>query len=598
MKKQLTCLILVIALLSFYSFANARVWDNSTSDGSVTVGPTSPEGYTTLKQCADAFNAVSGGVNANWEINIQESGSPYIETVSVCFANTITSGRVVTLKPESGGTSVTLSFSQSGSQIINGGLILGATDPNDANSVVAMNGFVIDGSNNGTSSRNLTLMNASQGVYRTHPVIVWGGSSGGVIKNCIIINNCTYDAYADNDPFVACILLSGRQTVSGEAIYEPNDWTIHNCALTAMNGAMGSGIDCNRTLAGTNLSGSSISNLAITSNTITASQCGIHLAHNNAATVTSNRIRMNEQIPRYTVGTSNPGTKTPSIVRAIFHDSAPGVNISGASNTWTMTISENVIDQVIYAGAVDETGIRVIDLSNAPTNGTPKYNVFNNMVSGVSLTGAVSGVRMVCATFYSEANGCTLNIYHNSFNMPNAGVFSTADGTLSWSREYNRVGGVVLTQNGPIANVKNNIIRMVQDTGRAIYKGGTDAAARCNSNGNVVWINSSGTSQRVGRLDTTEYTSWAEWQGTGKDANGHNVDPAATSGSRWTSATATDLHFVPADITPVGVDGIAGLYPNVPTDIDGQARSSFHPTAGADEVISPWNSAVGWTKYE
>ena len=68
----------------------------------------------------------------------------------------VASGKTVTLKPESGAT-VTINFSQGASQAINGGLIIGAYSAADANSLTSTTGFILDGSNNGTSSRDLTL---------------------------------------------------------------------------------------------------------------------------------------------------------------------------------------------------------------------------------------------------------------------------------------------------------------------------------------------------------------------------------------------------------------------------------------------------------
>jgi hypothetical protein len=124
---------------------------------------------------------------------------------------------------------------------------------------------------------------------------------------------------------------------------------------------------------------------------------------------------------------------------------------------------------------------------------------------------------------------------------------------------------------------------MFQDNGLCIMRG---SSALVSFNGNDLFVNSAGTNQRIGRVNGTEYPTFANWQVPGYDANGHNVDPAdsiATGGAAWASASATDLHLVPTSNIPANLVGITGL--PVATDIDGQTRSVSAPIAGADEVL-------------
>jgi hypothetical protein len=566
----IACLAVLLSLMALTS--QARVWDNNASDGSVTVGPTSPEGYVTLKQCADAFNAVSGGINANWVIDLQQGGSPYNEAASVCFANTIASGKTVTIKPESGSTMVTVIFSQPTGSPINGGIILGASNAQDVTSIVPMAGFIIDGSPDGSNTQCLELTNPGDSISTMSVVTLWGATTHNTIKNCLITNNNTVD-----NAYVACVQLNGRG--NDPAVYEPDHLTIENCHLQAP-GSRGCGVRCVGGVSPYNVpTGNAIRGLTVTGNTIDAGFIGLHLSHNAHETnIVGNHIRLN--VPAIDSGTA----------RGIFHDSAnQGVN---GSIDYVWNITENVIDWLTFAGNVTGTGIRGIELSNAPaTSGASVFYVFNNMISGFNFTGSGADLAMIYCGIYNGCNGGTFYYYHNSINIPD---FPLVGNSSSLPQD---IGAILTKNNGPYIYCYNNVLRMVQDYGIAYYKGGANAWARSKVDGDVVWVNMSGEGQRVARLNNTTFTTWADWL-TIREGNGHFIDPAATTGASWASPVATDLHFVPLDALPVGVDGMAGISPSVLTDIDGETRSLTHPTAGADEAGGEYTTAKIWSVYE
>lgn len=544
----------VATIAAVATLGSATPWNNGTTDSNVNVGPSGD--YTTLKACADAFNAVSGGVNANWTISLLAAGSPFIETTSTAIANVIASGKTVTMKPDAG-ASVTVQYITtpgSTAPTINGHMIIGATDINTANSWIAMNGFVIDGSNNGTNSQNLTLTDDTETTVR-QVINVWGGTSNGVIKNCNIINNGQY-----NGGITAALRFTGRFN-NATTYGEPNFWTVVNNNISNLGGTQAAGVECiaSNAQTGTGLD-HAINGLTVTSNTIIARQRGVHLSHNDNATVTNNRIRL------VVVNTDS------NTFAGIYHNSSNG-GLNGVTAAFTQTLAGNTIDQLSWTPAMAaDRGFHAIDLSNAPATSNGTFNVYNNTISGFDFPTTTPATALYVG-IYSQANGSVFNVYHNSINMPNFSSVTSGTGT-----QQNRIGGIIVTTTGATFNVKNNIIRMFQDYGIGVYKINSSFTA----DGNDIFINAAGTSQRVGRIATTEYPTFASWQGAGYDLNGHNLDPAATAGASWTSANATDLHFFPQNVAAVGINGVSGLVPAVTTDIDGETRPG-NTMAGADQ---------------
>jgi hypothetical protein len=546
----------------------ARVWDNTTTDGTVTVGPGGD--YTTLSACATAFNATAGGINANWVISVLAAGSPYSEP-SCNFANQIAAGKTVTLKPASSAT-VQINFSEAATQTINGGLIIGASNVSSGDSVVTTTGFLIDGSNNGSKSRDLTLTYG--GSVAGHVINVWGASSNGVIKNVNITN-----AYAGTTQ-VDGIRLNARQATNASAAAgpnEPNNWTIQDCVVTATSGTQTDGIGCS--VNGTLSTGYVIQGFTIKNTTVTATYRAIRLNHNANTTIDGNTLRI-------------AGGSPNNISKAIYHDSTSPGGVNGVGG-WTMTISNNKIDQLEYTQTpLADVGIRAMDLSNSPTATPGSYVVYNNMISGFNFTGVTANPPgMNYIGIISGANGGTHYFNHNSFNMPNF----TDIGTTTAGTQVNRIGGIIVTQGGATMVAKNNIIRMFQDNGIGILKGSSPTIT---ADGNDIFVNAAGTNQRIGRVNAIEYPTFANWQTAGYDANGHNVDPVSTSGSHWASDTASDLHFVPGNLPPLFMNGVTGVTPAVTLDIDGQARQ-VPPIAGADEVINNGSSAAqDWSMFQ
>jgi hypothetical protein len=109
------------------------------------------------------------------------------------------------------------------------------------------------------------------------------------------------------------------------------------------------------------------------------------------------------------------------------------------------------------------------------------------------------------------------------------------------------------------------------------------------TNGNDVFLGPiAAPAGAFGRLAGVNQATLANWQAaTGQEGLGQTVDPAATTGSKWSSASAVDLHFDNPGVVPGGLNGgVATATTGVSVDIDGQTRNASAPLPGADEVIA------------
>lgn len=93
------------------------------------------------------------------------------------------------------------------------------------------------------------------------------------------------------------------------------------------------------------------------------------------------------------------------------------------------------------------------------------------------------------------------------------------------------------------------------------------------------------------------YTTFADWQTGGFDANGQNVDPGSTTGGIWASGPLPkqngDLHFTGIPTTLANTTVLATLAA-CNTDMDGDTRTAGACKPGADEPTAG-SSSYTWT---
>ncbi|MFZ9778300.1 MAG: right-handed parallel beta-helix repeat-containing protein, partial [Schleiferiaceae bacterium] len=346
-------------------------------------------------------------------------------------------------------------------------------------------------------------------------------------KRCIIKTSET----STSSLFAAFVLSTSATSATGTHSGTASNLLIDSCQI------IGGYYGINLNGSGLNLASGRPSNNTVRNSTISNYYIyGMYVYGQNNLTVTNNDFN---RLSRATVSTCygmynygrNPGFK---FVGNRIHD------LGGASGTTNFT------GYLIYGSSLTGTASnRALIANNAV------YNVNNG-------TGTVYGMYMLSAD--------TIDIYHNTldFNSSTATTTGTVYGSY-FSGSMNTV------------NFKNNLISIASPgTGQkyCIYNASTTALINSNNNG-LHLNNPGGTLNFVGARSTTaRYTTVADWTAaTGADANSLGSNPLFVNVST-------------GDITPGAWaynNAGAGVFAQVPTDINGAARDTNTPDVGAVE---------------
>lgn len=391
-----------------------------------------------------------------------------------------------------------------------------------------------DGSNNGSTSQNLTL-NSTAATGTTS--IVWVSSTSSAGADYVTFKNLKF---LGNTPSTTV----GHILVSGPTLGSPG--TIPNNFLTIENNIFNRGQNAIFAVGfATNQDdGAVIKNNTIGSTTLAEGFAFRGLAVQNAKNVliTGNKIDG--------VTISSSGTSS-------------GMLIGAAVNN--ITVTANKINEVSNTSTVGwgSNGIWL----NAGT-GSADILLANNFVTNVHSYGYASG-----GTETDNGNGIVIGgvatgvkIYHNSVALTanqNVGGRPSALNILS-------------SVTAGTLDIRNNILvnNQTQTGARyAIYCGATNAVF---SNINYNDYFTTGTS--LGFLGSAR-TDLAAWQAaTGKDANSLNIAPVFVS--------TTDLHMTSANAS---LDNKGTVLVEVTKDIDGTMRSTTKPDMGAHEFKASLN---------
>lgn len=458
-----------------------------------------------------------------------------------------------------------------------------------------LNSYVtIDGSNNGSNSRNLTISNTSA----TSPSVILIGSTGTTpiqhvaVKNSILLNGATTntavvisDATApgtagyfnnitiDNNDiqkaFIGCYSIAALVAGNG------GNTAITNNTLTATGGnairragLYLQGID------GANVSGNSIGNFDAST---AESDYAIWLATGTSNTTVSNNIISN-------LGMASTGAFAPygiyvSSGVSPSNISVNGNNISGLSSagggagvatngiffgfsTTHGTISNNQITN-IKNSSTSGWGANGIQL--ASTSLSANILVSNNFVSDVAGYGFAGGAVDDNGYGISVNSGAGYSIYHNTVNL-------TTSQTVATGFPAAFLVGSGVTTAGAI-DLRNNIFVNSQTAGTERYAIYSAAPNTVFSNINYNDYFSAGPNLGFIGLNRTLLADITS--GFGGNANSVSVNPVFTS--------ATDLHLVSS--SNAGLSDLGTPLAAVTTDIDAQTRSASTPDMGADEFV-------------
>jgi len=537
MTRRISLAIIGLMMLSAASFA--ATFSANGGAGFSTIGTGAGDDYASLALAAADFNTYAGGCTGNYTFYIT---SALTEPANVAFANA-TNGYTVTFRPQ--GAPRTIYFSQTADNTGASGHWLVGVTTTAAYTLVKTDNFVIDGSlTEGGTTRDLTITHSASASYPNCRMIRIVGDCDNVqIKNCSVIALTT----TANTSYAIEFCSRNQDSTN----YIPDNGLVANCYVQNKDGNACQGIASSN--SGTIATPAAQTGMVFRNNNVLARTRGIFLNQNAGTDVYGNTIKVRQ------TGNGNNSF-------GIYHLSSGGVN------GFTINIYNNTIDELLTANVTaGDYGITGIALSGVPSGGQATFNIYNNMIAGYNYTGVTAVdqlYRGICITSAGGGTGINFRAFYNSINMPNVSIVTGATN--------GRAAGIKVNATTFVgsADIRNNIVKFNQaGTGAFnIYKGGASNLV-CDYNdlcgtGNIGYYGAA-------------YNSWANWQGAGFDLNGQQVDPTATSGGTWTSAS--NLHWT---AKPTGLaNGTPIASPiSITTDIDGQTRSGTWPFPGCDEI--------------
>ncbi len=452
----------------------------------------------------------------------------------------------------------------------------------------------IDGSNNGTTSRNLTLTNASV----TSPSVVHIGSTGTspitnvTLKNCIVINGVNT---------ASAIVTSDGSTLGNEGYFN-NISIVNNDIQRAFIGAYTIAFSLAGNGSGMNLSNNQLN--AIGANAIR--RIGIYVQGVDGATVSNNTLANFESatvendiaiwLATGTVNTtvSNNAISNIGYTGTTANAAPTGINITSNIAAANITVTGNTLTAITSTGGgvgnstngiflgfgtgnvnITRNKINLIRNSNASgwgangillssTSVTANVLVANNFVSNVFGLGFASASPDDNGYGISVNGGAGYNIYHNTVVLDSN---QTAAGGLPAA--FFVSAGV--TTAGAI-NLRNNIFVIRQTAGSteryAIYAGAANTVFAAIDNNDYF---SSGAN--LGFIGSNRNNLAAIQAGFTGNVNSLNVVPVFVS--------STDIHL--NTTANISLDNTGVPIATVPIDIDGETRSTTTPDMGADE---------------
>ena len=427
----------------------------------------------------------------------------------------------------------------SGSSITNTVTIKPASGINDTisgsstSAIIKLNGadnIVINGSNNGTSSRNLLIENtATTGTVAT----IWI-SSNGVLAGCenITIKNCFIkNGLKSNTTSYA---ISAGSTIGSTGNDNDNLTIQNNVIMKAYYGIYASGASTglynNMTILG-NIIGDTNTN-----NTI--GKYGIYLGYARSSNISQNSIKningtISNPIGMY-IGTGIDST-------TFLRNSISGIKYTGTSGYGGKGMD---ITTGISSSALTIANNLISDISGDGWN-----NFSTDNIIGIRISGSTGGIK----------------IYDNSINL--SGTISRSGATTDKSAALyiaSTVGGLDIKNN----SLNNSIVNSSGTSAAyAIYSDAANTAfTAINYNNYFV----AGSQAMLAYLAADQSTLAAWKTASGQDVNSLNGNPAFAS---------------PTDLQPTsGIMNKTGVYiSTVLTDYAGNTRSTSTPDIGAYE---------------
>ncbi|MGB9697307.1 MAG: T9SS type A sorting domain-containing protein [Ignavibacteria bacterium] len=483
----------------------------------------SPNGvYTTITAAInDLNNRGVSGVVTFLLVDATYTGETLPLVINVINEYKPTSNNTVTIKPNTG-----ISATVSGS--VNNGAIL---------KIYNTDYIIIDGSNSGGTSRDLTISNTSS----TSPNVIWVGSSGTTPISNITVKNCILNNGANTS---SAVVISDGGTVGNPGYF--NNITIQNNQITkAYIGVYANGGTSPQ--QGSNLS--YINNTLTSSGTDAIKYSGLYMQGVNGATVKGNVVANFES----TSGEDDRG-------------------IWLASGTINATVERNNIYTLKYTGTggYGSYGIAVTSVVSSCNDVIKNNLIYDISGDGWDYTSILTDNPM--GIYLGGGTQTGVKIYNNSIYLSG----NTLNQTSALSM------GICLAT-GSTAEIRNNVIvnnlGLLSTTGygaTGIYLQSGISQLE-GSDYNDIYVNPTGSGVKlIGKVSTTDYATLSAWRtATGQERLSITGDPGFTS--------TTNLQ---PDVNNVNCWNIHGKgYPisSVTDDYAGNGRSTS-VSSGAPDI--------------
>lgn len=512
--------------------------------GTYTVG-TSTGTYPTLKAVFDTLNA--SVLTGNVILEIQSEGTLETATASLnAMSYSGAASYTVTIKPAAA-TTPTIT-----------GTITGA--------VIRLNGadyVVIDGSNSGTTSQDLTIANGSTAASTAAIWLSSAGASAGATNNVIKNTKIMCGANMATSANTTVGILTSGATLSLTSDGEDNDNnTFMNNVITRsrygiyLRGSASNSNDNNV------ISGNTVGSTAWDSTQI--GKGGVIIQYQNLASITGNTVRYVGGTYAYT----SAGTDR--------------IGIGVGSDAWTptaTTVTNSVVTNNTVHHVIEERTFSAVAI-NVAGSGSPSNNLIaNNMIYQVRANGTAGDQSVGIGIGAGNGDKVVYNTIVMTDSLDPLGPMSTATQSSA---------GIRISSTTPTnLTLANNVISINQfsRTGTlrhyaivaptTTYAWGTGAADY-----NDYYPELSNTQMAFGGIGTSvpytvvaDLAAWRTQFTPNQDANSVSVLPEF--------AGADDLHLSGGSRNDGDFRGTPIV--GVTTDFDGDARDASHPYKGADE---------------
>ena len=489
--------------------------------GTYTVG--AGQDYETLTAAVSDLN--TNGVSGAVVFELTDAG--YISETFPITINEITgasSTNTVTIRPASGVTTE-----------------ISGDSGGDNTSIIKLYGadyIIIDGSNNGSTSRDLTIENTKVGAWSSTIWLASLGDDQGCHDN--VIKNCTL-SYGAPSYTAAVINFSGSSHMWTDYGYDNNNNVIENneikkchtgIRLCAISAEKNSGNIIRNNLIGSGNSGDYIDDE------------GIYCLYQTDLEITGNEI-----------------------FNIIDNGHVTGIYITICSS---VTVAKNKIHD-IYS-TYEDYQVRGIYFNSNETD--PDLTISNNMIWHIASPGNWDEDERYMPTgiyLYSSATTTGIRLYFNS-------IYLTED-VDNGLNVYDNFSSAMFIDGPTGIDCRNNIFRnsLGEKTGctfsttcYGIYVNrSSNPFSVCDHN--IYYVNSNSDNNYICYGNSTNYSTLSAWQlFTGDDDNSLNSEPDFTS--------ATNLDLTESNDAGIAISGYS-------TDINGDERGN-PPDIGADEEAS------------